>query len=130
MDLVGIFPSPEIGRDILCYPDEESNEQECDIHVHGADLVRDCKVDFRFPEQCENCEDQEYSEIIDVMMREKIEVNEDSEHDTQCVMVIIHHLQLHYPPCLADIASNRRVHESAIERHCQYLEEAFFRIAP
>lgn len=64
------------------------------------------------------------------MMREKVRVDEDADGDAIEGLGPSVHLQVKTPPCLANIARDTGVHESAIQWHTEKLAVGFFGIRP
>ncbi len=130
MDLVGILPGAEVGGDILGYPDEKSDEEEADIHVHPAHFCGDGEIHTRLPEKSEHHGDQKVAEIVDVVIGEKVEIDEEAKHGARSIVLVVGQVQFHNLPRLADVAAHCRIHEAAVEWHSRDLEECRLGIAP
>ena len=103
MNLIGVLPRAEEGRDVFRDPDKESDEQECRIERHPAFFARQHgEVDARAPEKDKNNRNEQVTDILHEVIGEEVDIDSSSYEDTPEIMIDVGEPQIKYAPSLRE----------------------------
>ncbi len=123
-----IFPCAEVRGDVFGNPDEKRDEEEGDSHGHASNARCDREFHPHAPKDKEDEWNEDPSYVRKIVIREKIDVDDDGEGCGGGVANGAGKSNLHDTPGLADVASHGRIHKAAVQRNGGDFKNAFFRI--
>ncbi len=130
MGLRRIDPDMHRGSDIFRDPYHKRHESESDDEAHRVVPCIGSKVYLCMTEEIE-CYDEYYiAEIRDKVVREKIDINGESESDSSSLTWVVSISKIEYPPDSSDVTPDRGIHKSRKEGHSHNTDNKTFWIAP
>src|SRR3546814_12378162 len=128
--LAGIVQRAREGADILGQPDEQRDKAPADEERHAAMEVERAEPDLTAPEQQRGRREEEPADIVQPVIREKVDVDRGGERIAGPDGRIARIAEIEDAPDERDIAADRGINEAREERHRADMEQARLGILP
>lgn len=117
LDLAGIEPDFREGAEIFSHPDEEGGEKRRQQKRHAAPLPVDLKMDRRRQEDDDGIGEQEIAQIVCVVVREEIHIDQHRQHPEMDIggKPLIGQMQI--GERARYVAAHRRIEKPGEQRH-------------